>query len=140
TAERGYLFLQDPCCGGRVIRSSGIHSIGVRAALAPHIWFRIRGTVLWVALCAGWSSVAAAAVYYVDGSSGTCSRSRPGTPAQPYCTITAAMNAHTGPGVTILVEPGTYREQVTVPSSGTSSSPFVLKAVNSDVIIDGADS
>lgn len=50
------------------------------------------------------------------------------------------MNAHNGPGVTILVEPGTYREQVTVPSSGTSSSPFVLKALSSDVIIDGADS
>ena len=96
--------------------------------------------MLGAVFCAGWTSVATAAVYYVDGSSGTCSSSGPGTEAQPYCTITAAMNAHNGPGVTILVKPGTYREQVTVPSSGTSSSPFELKAVSSDVIIDGADS
>ena len=81
---------------------------------------------------------AMAAVYYVDAGA-SCSSSGPGTEGQPYCTITSAMNAHNGPGVTIVVKPGVYHEQVTVPSSGASGSPFVLQAQNDQVVIDGAD-
>ena len=51
----------------------------------------------------------------------------------------AALNRVGGPGTTILVKPGTYREQVTVPVSGASGSPLVIKALGT-VIIDGADS
>jgi parallel beta-helix repeat protein len=75
----------------------------------------------------------------VDGSSASCSSSGPGTEAQPYCTISAALAARGGPGVTILVKPGNYREQVTVPVSGTSGAPLVIQALGSPVVIDGAD-
>src|SRR5436309_14356945 len=74
-------------------------------------------------------AVCAAADYYVNHSSPLCSDAGPGTVVQPYCTIAAAMAAHAGPGVTIDVMPGTYREQVTVPVSGVAGSPFTLKAL-----------
>ena len=80
-----------------------------------------------------------AATYYVDNGSASCSPSGPGTEAQPYCTISAAVAAHNGPGVTILVKPGTYREQVTVPGSGVSGNPFVIQALGSPVLVDGSD-
>ena len=83
---------------------------------------------------------ASAQIYYVDQASASCSPTGPGTEAQPYCTITAALNAHNGPGNTIRVKPGTYREQVTVPASGASGSPFVIETVGTGVIVDGADS
>ena len=86
------------------------------------------------------AGVAAAAVYYVDGNNGSCSSSGPGTESQPYCTITSAVNAHHGPGITILVKPGTYREQVSVPASGASGSPFVVQALGQGVIVECADS
>ena len=89
--------------------------------------------------CLGVPRAAAAGVYYVDANSSSCSTAGPGTEAQPYCSITSAMNAHSGPGVTILVKAGVYREQVTVPSSGTLSNPFVLEAESPEVVIDGAD-
>ncbi len=80
-----------------------------------------------------------AATYYVDGSSPTCSSSGPGTEAQPYCTISQAVNLRAHPGNTILVKPGLYREQVTVRNSGTAGSPIVLRATGPGVIVDGAD-
>src|SRR5262249_52385934 len=42
-------------------------------------------------------------------------------------------------GNTILVQPGTYRETVTIPASGTSAAPIVLRANGPGVVIDGAD-
>jgi len=80
-----------------------------------------------------------AATYYVDNGSASCSPSGPGTEAQPYCTIGAAIAAHSGPGVTILVKPGLYREQVTLNASGVSSSSFVIQALGSPVQVDGSD-
>jgi len=82
---------------------------------------------------------AAAAVYYVDNSSGTCSNTGPGTPSVPYCTITAAIAAHKGAGVTIMVRPGTYPEQVTVTANGASGNPFVFQATGPGVIVEGSD-
>jgi len=81
----------------------------------------------------------AAGTFYVDNSSASCSNGGPGTEAQPYCTISAAVAAHQGPGTTILVKPGTYREQVTITASGTAGSPFVLQALGGPVIVDGTD-
>src|SRR6185436_16909480 len=63
----------------------------------------------------------------------------PGTQASPYCTISAAASQHPGPGNTILVVAGTYREQVSVPASGASGSPFVVQAGGPSVVVDGAD-
>jgi parallel beta-helix repeat protein len=93
------------------------------------------GVILFLAPAA-----ASAQVYYVDQASASCSAAGPGTEAQPYCTITSALLAHGGPGVTIRVKPGTYREQVTVNVSGASGSPLVIEAVGSGVVIDAADS
>jgi parallel beta-helix repeat protein len=88
-----------------------------------------------------WAGSAARAdsFYVVDVSKPNCSDTGPGTVAAPYCSITAAVNAHSGAGVTIFVKPGTYREQVTVPASGASGSPLIIQALGSPVVIDGAD-
>ena len=81
-----------------------------------------------------------ASVFYVDNSGGaTCSDAGPGTEAQPYCTISAAVAAHHGAGITIYVKPGTYREQVTIPLAGSAGNPFVIQALGGPVIVDGAD-
>ena len=92
--------------------------------------------VLLLALLAGKAS---AGTYYVDGSSPQCSSAGPGTPDQPYCTISAAIAARGTAGNTILVQPGIYRETITFPASGTSLAPIVLRANGAGVIIDGAD-
>jgi pectin methylesterase-like acyl-CoA thioesterase len=84
-------------------------------------------------------SAANAQTFYVDGANGTCSNTGAGTELQPYCTIAAAMAAHNGPGVTIIVKPGIYREQITVNASGAAGSPFVLQASGPGVVIDGSD-
>ena len=92
-----------------------------------------------IALLASSLTAFAAGTFYVDNSSGSCSDSGPGTEAQPYCTISAAIAANKGPGTTILVKPGTYREMVTLNASGAAGNPFVIKALGSPVIIDGSD-
>jgi len=83
--------------------------------------------------------VQSAGIYYVDNSSGSCSDLGPGTEASPYCTISAAVLAHHGTGTTILVKPGTYREQVTVPLAGSAGSPLIFQALGGPVVVDGAD-
>jgi len=85
------------------------------------------------------TSGAEAATYYVDNQSAACSNAGPGTEAQPYCSIGAALAAHNGPGETIIVKPGVYREQVNVPASGSSLAPFVISASGPGVVVDGAD-
>jgi parallel beta-helix repeat protein len=81
-----------------------------------------------------------AADFYVDGANPSCSDSGPGSSAVPYCTISQAASARAGPGVTIFVRPAVYREEVTVPTSGTAGSPLVFRATGPSVILDGADS
>lgn len=85
------------------------------------------------------ASSAMAQTYYVDRSIATCSGTATGTEADPYCTIAQAMTAHRGAGVTIIVKPGIYREQISVPSTGASGAPFVLQASGAGVVLDGAD-
>lgn len=80
-----------------------------------------------------------AGTFYVDGSTGSCSNTGPGTEALPYCTISAAIAARNGPGTTLIVKPGVYREQVTVPSSGNSFSPFVIQGSGGVVEVVGSD-
>ena len=83
--------------------------------------------------------VMAAGVFYVDESSANCSVNGPGTEANPYCSITAALKAVAGPGTTLYVKPGVYREQISVPASGAAGSPLVIQAVGGLVLVDGAD-
>jgi parallel beta helix pectate lyase-like protein/flagellar hook capping protein FlgD/Big-like domain-containing protein len=92
-----------------------------------------------LALSTALAASASAQTFYVDNQSAACSNVGTGTELQPYCTIGAAMAAHNGPGVTILVKPGVYREQVTLPASGVSGNPFVIRATGAGVVVDGAD-
>ncbi len=88
------------------------------------------------------TSAPALGTYYVDGSSATCSPTGPGTQANPFCTITAALAAQHAPGTTIIVMPGVYREQVTMPAAGLPGNPITLQAQaapGNPVVIDGAD-
>jgi acid phosphatase len=86
---------------------------------------------------------AEAANYYVSASADSCSSPRPGTRTSPYCTISAALAAHHTPGTRIFVMPGIYREQVTIPTSGSpGGNSIVIQGVSQDgqpVVIDGSD-
>ena len=113
---------------------------------APGVAYRripSHGAAVCVALLAmtlaGATVALAAGTFYVDPSNPQASDSGPGTAAQPYRTISAAVTTRGGPGTTILVAPGTYREQITVGASGSSTSPFVLSAAGPGAVIDGAD-
>jgi len=78
---------------------------------------------------------------FVDGSAG-CSPAGPGAPDSPYCTISDALSAHHAPGTVILVKPGTYPEQITVPASGLAGQPLTLLAAGTPgepVVVAGAD-
>ncbi len=77
--------------------------------------------------------------YFIDNTHGACSDPGPGTPAQPYCTISAALAAHNEPGARFLVLAGTYREQVLVPFSGLPGAPIVIEAANPSVTLDGTN-
>jgi parallel beta-helix repeat protein len=99
----------------------------------------LRTLGLALALGAALTSTTHAQTYYVDNQSGTCSDAGPGTESAPYCTINAAMAAHRGPGITILVKPGIYREQVTISAAGASASNFVFHAAGPGVVVDGSD-
>ena len=81
----------------------------------------------------------ATGTFYVDNSIPSCSDAGPGTEAQPYCTISAAVAAQQGPGTSIIVKPGVYRESVTITASGSAFDPFVIQANGPGVVVDGAD-
>jgi MYXO-CTERM domain-containing protein len=60
----------------------------------------------------------------------------PGTEAQPKKSITGAADV-AGPGDTVVVFPGVYREQV-LPRGGSVNNPLVFRARGDGVILDGA--
>src|SRR5438093_412704 len=122
-------------------RSSRPQATAAADPIAPRHGAAHAGAVSLVllAMLLALSGSASAATYYVDGSSLQCSNAGPGTEAQPYCTISAAIAARGTAGNTILVKPGTYREIVTFPASGTSAAPIVLRASGPGVVLDGAD-
>ena len=109
----------------------------------PTVGKRLRAgawaSVFAVALTTIPISTTGAATYVVDNQSLTCSPSGPGTEAQPYSTIAAAVAARKGPGVTIVVRPGVYREQIMVPASGAQDAPYVIRAQGPGVVLEGAD-
>lgn len=119
-----------PAIRGRL----SVRQVMGRSHPRPLAWLLLVASLLTISAGAVW-----AADYYVDAGSGSCSNSGPGTEANPYCTISAAVAAHSGPGVVIWVKPGTYRERVTVPASGASGNRFVIRALGAPVIVDGAD-
>ncbi|MEV1153781.1 right-handed parallel beta-helix repeat-containing protein [Micromonospora chokoriensis] len=58
-----------------------------------------------------------------------CLSSGDGSEQRPFCTISEAA-AVAGPGQTVLVHPGEYRESVRFTRSGTQSAPIIFRAVN----------
>ena len=85
----------------------------------------LTAAALAAALVAAAPALAATTTLYVGGTS--CSDAGSGTQAQPYCTISAAAASATA-GQTVLVAPGSYSEQVTVPNSGTAGNPIVFQS------------
>ncbi|MFI7430209.1 PKD domain-containing protein [Micromonospora sp. NPDC049836] len=77
-------------------------------------------------------------VRYVRQFSTACSDTGPGTLAQPFCSIAPAA-AIVGPGQTVEVGPGTYRERVAVTRSGTPDQPIVFRSdsTNSNALLTG---
>jgi len=87
-------------------------------------------------------AAAAADTVVVDIANPNCSPTAAGTAAEPFCSISDAIEANHAPGTVILVRPGTYREQVTVPASGLPDQLITLLAApeaGNPVVIDGAD-
>ena len=81
---------------------------------------------------------AAGAVLYVDGNDPNCTNGGTGRATAPFCTISAGAQSATA-GTTVQVAAGTYREQVTVVTSGTSTNPVTFtSAPNASVTVTGA--
>lgn len=74
---------------------------------------------------------AAVTTYYVGGTD--CSDSGSGTMNQPFCTISKAASIVTT-GQAVEVSSGTYREKVTIASSGAPGSPVVFRAAPAAVV------
>jgi len=69
----------------------------------------------------------------------TGNNSNPGTdPGAPLETIQHAADL-AQPGDLILIQPGIYRESVTVPTSGTAAQPIVFRGSAPGAVLDGAD-
>ncbi|MDF5731379.1 MAG: right-handed parallel beta-helix repeat-containing protein [Rhizonema sp. PD38] len=83
------------------------------------------------------STTTSGATYYVspDGND-----SNPGTADQPWQTVNYAVSTQSPvqAGDTILVQPGTYTERITLGKSGSDSGNITLKA-NGDVTLDDPD-
>ncbi|MCO1596808.1 right-handed parallel beta-helix repeat-containing protein [Micromonospora sp. RHAY321] len=58
-----------------------------------------------------------------------CQSTGDGSEQRPFCTISEAA-AVVGPGQTVLIHPGEYRESVRFTRSGTEGAPITFRAVN----------
>jgi len=90
----------------------------------------------WICLGMG---LAAARTYHVARNHPKASDHNPGTADAPWKTISRAAEV-LGPGDTVLIHEGTYRERVTPPRSGTFLRPITYQAAKPGaVVITGAD-
>src|SRR3954447_10483085 len=95
--------------------------------------------VALVVLVPGAAKAVGGTILYVDRSNPSCSNSNSGTIDRPFCTIGAAAQV-VGAGQTVQVAAGTYSEDVTIGSSGTSSAPIVFTtAPGATVTVTGQD-
>jgi PKD repeat protein len=125
-----------------IVSSATPRRRGTRLTATPLSATRTGGLAACLAaiLIASSGVAADAATFFVDGPNPSCVNSTSsGTEALPYCTITAALNGHAVGGNTIMVKPGIYHEQVSVPASGLSGSPIVLQGTAAGVVVDGSD-
>jgi hypothetical protein len=75
----------------------------------------------------------AVSVLSVDNTNPTCSD----TLGTPFCTISAAAKKAIA-GDQVLVHPGTYAEQVSIPASGAAGSPITFNANGPGVVVSGS--
>jgi len=81
----------------------------------------------------------AAKTFVVDGRNPKAADANVGTAGSPMKTIRAAV-AKAGPGDTVVVRPGVYREQVVFERSGEPGRPIVLRSEKKHAaVITGAD-
>jgi PKD repeat protein len=85
----------------------------------------VGATALGIAGLTASPASAAWSVRFVGGAN--CSDAGTGSAAQPFCTISAGV-AVAGAGDIVLVSPGTYNEQITVPNSGTDWAPVTIES------------
>ena len=79
------------------------------------------------------------AQYFVDNRNSAAADNNPGTAAQPFQTIGAAISKLAA-GDTVTINAGVYREAFSVPVSGTADKPIVVQAAPGEkVIVTGAD-
>jgi hypothetical protein len=76
---------------------------------------------------------ALAVTLHVDQNATTASDSNPGTKDRPFKTISAGV-AKAGPGDTVLVNPGVYRETVTLRTSGQEGKPIAIVAAQKGTV------
>ncbi len=76
------------------------------------------------------------ATWIVSGASPSCSDAGPGSDSVPFCTIGRGASRAV-PGDTVLVNPATYREQVTAPVSGAPGASITYRALVPGVIVLG---
>lgn len=80
-----------------------------------------------------------ATTYEVAQQSPQAGDGGPGTTAQPWKTLSHAAEK-VGPGDTVLIHGGVYRERVLVKASGTAQAPIHFEAVlGEQVVLSGAD-
>ena len=81
-----------------------------------------------------------AATYYVNQAAPGASDRNAGTAASPWKTINRAGSAaELGPGDTVLIESGVYRESVNVARSGTPGRPITFAAApGAEVVLKGS--
>src|SRR5512145_2182460 len=111
----------------------------IRSFVYARVPARVSVGVLLACVWCAWTGDATAQTYIVDNQHPGASSSGPGTESQPYSTILAAVTVRKGPGITILVSPGSYPEQISVPASGSAAAPYVIRANGPGVVLEGAD-
>ena len=82
-----------------------------------------------------------AATYFVDQSHPDAADDGPGTEAQPWKSFAhAAQDERVGPGDTVLVKSGVYREEIIITRSGEPDRPVTFAAApGHSVVIKGSD-
>jgi Right handed beta helix region len=88
----------------------------------------------------------AATLIYVDGARPNASDGNSGAQTAPLRTVSAAaaqavVNNAAGIGTKVLIAPGTYREQISLPVTGTATvAPIIFEALSTgQAVISGAD-
>lgn len=88
---------------------------------------------LAIPLLSGLTAPLFAATYHVDQKAKNAADTNPGTKDRPLKTISAGV-AKMGPGDTVLIHPGVYRETVTLKTSGTEAKPITIAAAQKGTV------